>query len=76
MARPNRTINVHTDLITHYRAGIREAMQLIAKKESLNVEDIQALRALGFVYESMLTLQTETGERAPGDCNSVDPGAL
>lgn len=52
--RTNNDIAIHKIFFEHCRSGIRQAMQLLATKESLNAADVQALRILGDVYEAMI----------------------
>lgn len=57
MARPNRTVQVNVAFFDYLQNRLNEVMHLITKKQSLNAEDIQALRILCDVYTDTLNLQ-------------------
>ena len=71
MARPNRTVQVNVALFDYLQNRLSEVMHLITKKQSLNAEDIQALRILCDVYTDTLNLQSVTCVRVPEDCSRV-----
>ena len=73
MARPQTDVTIHQVFFENCRSGIRLAMQLIASKESLNVNDVQALRILGDVYETMIGPDLEKTRRILEDCNNIFP---
>ena len=69
MARPNREIAIHAEILEHCKNGIGKAMCLITKKQSLNADDIQALRILGDVYAAMINPCLENCAPLLEDCN-------
>ena len=73
MARPNRHIQVHRDLIKQCNRKITRAVRSIAKKDCLDAGDIKAIRELLDVCETInlllegdLEIQQQKGE----DCNT------
>ena len=67
--KPITHVSIHTAFFTHCKTGIKTAMQIISKKESLNEEDIKALRILGDVYEAMINPDLKTCGQILEDCN-------
>lgn len=68
--RTDNSVTINRAFFGHCRTGIRHAMQSIAKKESLNVDDIKALRILGAVYEAMISPDLEACGQILEDCKS------
>lgn len=53
MARPNRDVTMHRDVLLHQMRKICEAIHLLSKKDSLNDYDIQAIKILLSICEDL-----------------------
>ena len=71
MSRPNTDVTIHEVFFENCRKGVRLSMQLIASKESLNINDVQALKILGSVYEAMLDPAPENTLQILEDCSKI-----
>lgn len=71
MARPNRTVQVNVAFFEYLQNRLGAAMDLMTKKQSLNADDIQALRMLCDAYTAALNPPSENCAQFPEDCNRV-----
>lgn len=76
MPRPDREISVHRYFFEAQAMEVKKAIERMIKKDSLNDDDIQAVKGLVQVYETLTNLSKKTGERRQEDCSSTCCQAL
>lgn len=70
MASPNREISIHKCILDNQAKKVLFAVNVLSKKDSLNDCDIQAIKALVEVYESLTNPTREMNELLPAKSNS------
>lgn len=71
MAKPNRNISIHKCFFSYQAGQVKEAMRCLIQKNSLNAEDIQAMKVLIGVYENLINPTPEIYEHG-GEEHSND----
>ncbi len=71
MARPNREINVHYHFFEIQAIKVKDSIGLITQKDSLNDNDIQAIKTLIEVYKDLSNPNKEIGQQSLAGCNNT-----